>query len=66
MPVLKTFTLFLRDGGDGPPPFEPALCASEIEAVGKAHEALERHPNCHTVDVFFGDTELFSVRRSAD
>lgn len=61
--MLKTYTLYLRDGRDGPSAFEPAMCRSNDEAVAKALELLDRHPDCHAVDVFFGDTELFRVKR---
>ena len=64
--LFRTYTLYLRNGrdcGDGPSLFEPVLCQSASEVVGKAFDLLERHPDCQAVDVFFGDAELFRVGR---
>ena len=58
--MLKTYTLFLRDGGDGAR-FEPALARTDLDAMTRARELLARHPECEAVEVFFGDELLFRV-----
>ena len=63
MSLLKTYTLYLRDGADGESAFEPALCKGNDEAVARAMELLGRNPQCHAVDVFFGEQELFRVKQ---
>ncbi|MBV9994185.1 MAG: hypothetical protein JO127_03130 [Caulobacteraceae bacterium] len=62
--MLKTYTIFLRDGRE-PSRFEPALCGGDSEAMARARELLVRHPECGSADVFFGQTQLFSVVREA-
>jgi hypothetical protein len=61
---MKTYTLFLRNGEEPPAAFEPALCRTDAEALGKARELLERRPEFDTVEVCFGDTLLFRLGRS--
>ena len=58
--LLKTYTLFLRDGGDGNR-FEPAMCRSEFDALTRARKLLSQHPECEAVEVFFGHDLLFRV-----
>ena len=65
MTRLKTYTLFLRDGA-GEDRFEPALCASSSEAMARARELLAVHAECEAVEVFLGDSQLFSVARPHD
>ena len=61
--LLKTYTLYLRDGETGPAAFEPVMCMDDSEVVAKALQVLESNPHYHAVDVFFGDTELFRVKQ---
>ncbi len=61
--MLKTYTLYLRAGAEGADTFEPVLCRSSGEAVTRALDLLEHHPQYIAVDVFFGDSELFRVKR---
>ena len=63
MPILKTYTFYLRDGGEQPAGFEPLLCRTNDEIVAKALDLLARNPHCHAVDVYFGDTELLSLKQ---
>jgi hypothetical protein len=58
--LLKTYTLYLRDGASDDR-FEPALCNSDWEARSRAAALLVQHPECETVEVFFGDDLLFRV-----
>jgi hypothetical protein len=59
--LLKTYTLYLRDGAsDGR--FEPVLCTSDWEARTRAAALLVQHPDSELIDVFFGDDLLFRVR----
>jgi len=60
--VLKTYTLYLRDGRDNDR-FEPAMCASASEVVGRANTLLARNPDCEAIEVFFGDKMLIRVER---
>lgn len=60
--MLKTYTIYLRDGRE-PSRFEPALCPDDIEALRRARELLALHAECQAVEVFFGDTRLFLVER---
>ena len=56
--MLKTYTLYLIDGGTR---FEPALCLSDVDAMARARELLLSHPECEAIDVFFGSDHLFRV-----
>jgi hypothetical protein len=58
--VLKTYTLYLRDGSDDVR-FEAALCSSDIEAMARARLVLSEHPECEAVEVFFGGDQLFRL-----
>ncbi|MFI4975770.1 MAG: hypothetical protein ACHP84_14615 [Caulobacterales bacterium] len=58
--MLRTYTLYLCDGG-ADVRFEPALCESDFEAMGRARELLAQHPECEAVEVYFGDDCLFRV-----
>jgi hypothetical protein len=62
--LLKTYTLYLRDGGDQLR-FEPAMARSDVEALKRARELLARHPECEAVEVYFGDQNLFRVAAKA-
>lgn len=62
--VLKTYTLYLRDGRDTAR-FEPAMGRSASEVVGRAHDVLAENPDCIAVEVFFGDTLIVRVERPA-
>jgi hypothetical protein len=61
--VLKTYTLYLRDGRDRVR-FEPAMCRTNGEAMARARELLELHGECEAVEVFFGDDFLYRVARA--
>ena len=61
--MLKTYTLYLRDGGDADR-FVPALCASDADAIARARMLLADHPECHMIEVFFGENLLFSIERA--
>jgi hypothetical protein len=58
--LLKTYTIFLRDGGDHDR-FEPSLCRSDADALSRARALLAQHPECEAVEVFFGSDLLFRV-----
>lgn len=60
--MLTTYTLYLCDGGDQVR-FEPALCATESDAMARARELLGLHPECEAVEAFFGDSHLFRIER---
>ena len=61
--MLKTYSFYFRDGPDGVSSFEPVMCASEVELMERAREALAGQPDFEGLDVFFGDTELFRLRQ---
>jgi hypothetical protein len=63
MAYLKTYTLFLRGGGDEGR-FEPALCLTASEAMARARELLADHAECEAIEVFLGDSLLFRVARA--
>lgn len=58
--MVRTYTLYLRDGGDQTR-FEPALCRDDVEALARARELLALHPECESVEAYFGDAHLFTV-----
>lgn len=60
MPAQKTYTAYLRDGGDDVR-FEPLLCGGVGEAMSRARQLLAAHPDCEVVEVFFGNELLFVV-----
>ena len=60
--MLKTYTLYLRDGRDDAG-FEPALCATDAQAMGRAREMLELREACEAIDVYLGDDFLCRVNR---
>lgn len=60
MSQLKTYTAYLRDGGDDVR-FEPVLCSTNGQAMSRARALLKAHPECDAVEVFFGDEFLFVV-----
>jgi hypothetical protein len=62
--VLKTYTIYLRDGGEATR-FEPALCENDLDALTRAREVLARHTECEAVEVYFGETCLFHVGRTS-
>lgn len=62
--MLKTYTIYLRDGGEATR-FEPALCRSDLEALTRARLLLAQHTECEAVEVFFGETCLFHVGRES-
>jgi len=61
--MLTTYTAYLRGPGYAPNAFEPLMCDSGSELMRRVREILDRHPDCETVDVYLGDTELFQVRQ---
>jgi len=62
--MLKTYTMYLVDPDDRSR-FEPALCESHAEAMRRARELLEAHPDCEAIDVSFGPDHLFRVGRQS-
>ncbi len=62
--MLKTYTFYLRDGGDDVR-FEPAMCLTDAQAMAHAHLLLKTHTPCYAIEVFFGRERLFSVGREA-
>lgn len=64
MALPKTYTLYIRDNGDHGR-FEPAMCMTDVEAMARARALLVAHPDCETVEAFFGDKYLFSVWRAS-
>lgn len=60
--IHKTYTFYLLDSGRVVG-FEPALCANDAEAMGRAREVLGRASSCDAVDVYFGEDRLFGVAR---
>jgi hypothetical protein len=60
--LLKTYTLYLRDGG-GDVRFEPALCGTDAQAMARARELLQRHEVCEAIDVHLGDDFICRVNR---
>lgn len=63
MAALKTYTAYLRDGRDDVR-FEPLLCASDVDAMSRARKLLAAHPDCDSVEVFFGSELLFAVAQT--
>lgn len=63
MVVPKTYTLYLRDGGEKVR-FEPAMCLSHAEAMARARALLGAHPECEEIEVFFGEDRLFVVAQT--
>lgn len=61
--MVKTYTLYLRDGG-AHQRFVPAMCLNDVEALSRARALLEVHPECETIDIYYGDSHLFSVGRA--
>jgi hypothetical protein len=61
--MFVTYTLYLRGMGAEPDAFEPFLGRTSSEAIERARLILEQKPQYEGVDVFFGDTQLFSVAR---
>jgi hypothetical protein len=61
--MFVTYTLYLRGAGEEPDAFEPFLGRTGSEAIERARILLEEKPQYDGVDVFFGDTQLFSVAR---
>jgi hypothetical protein len=55
--VLKTYTVYLRDGS-ADARFEPILCLCDAEAMARARVLLAEHPECEAVEVFFGDDPI--------
>lgn len=62
--MLKTYTLYLRDGRDARR-FEPVLCRSAPEVMSRANALLALNPDCEAIEVFFGDKMLIRVERPA-
>jgi hypothetical protein len=60
----KTYTLYLRDGGDAVR-FVPALCERDAEAIARARMLLAQHPECETIEIFFGEKLLFTIERAS-
>lgn len=60
MSLLKTYTAYLRDGGDDVR-FEPIMYSTEFEAMSRARALLKTHPECDVVEVFFGSERVFVV-----
>ena len=60
--MLKTYTLYLRDGGEAVR-FVPALCKTDADAIARARMLLVEHPECATIEIFFGEKLLFTIER---
>lgn len=60
MALIKTYTAYLRDGGEKDR-FEPLMCASDGAAMTRARQLLADHPECDVIEVFFGSELLFVV-----
>lgn len=60
--MLKTYTLYLRDGVDRVR-FEPSMCRTDAEAMARARKLLELNPECKAVEVLFGNDLLFRINR---
>ena len=63
--LLKTYTLFLIDN-QPTPRFEPLMALTDADALGRARELLDAHPEYETVEVCFGQEVLFRVGRTQD
>ena len=62
--LLKTYTLYLRDGRNMDR-FEPAMCRSASEVLGRANALLAQNADCEAIEVFFGDQLIVRVERPA-
>ena len=62
--MKKTYTLYLLNGDGARHGFEPALCDTDAEAIGRARELIEADPALAGVEICFGDQTLFRVHRS--
>lgn len=60
--LLKTYTLYLRDGRSRDR-FVPAMCGSLSEVMRRANELLAQNADCEAIEVFFGDKLLVRVER---
>jgi predicted dinucleotide-binding enzyme len=58
---MITYTMYLRQADEGPPDFEPVICANDADAIRKARELLNSRPGVESVDVYFGDQLLVTV-----
>ncbi len=58
-----TYTLYLRGGPETSDTFEPFMGRSGSEAMERARALLEETQHYEAVDVFFGETQLFTVQR---
>ncbi len=61
--MFKTYTLLLRGEYNVLSLFEPVMCETNAELIGKARALLARYPECVTVDVLFGQTQLYCLRQ---
>jgi len=61
---MKTYTLYLIRGDEPAAAFEPVLCRTDAEALGRARQLLERRAEFDTVEVCFGETVLFRLGRA--
>jgi len=58
---MKTYTMYLRRGGEPTSGFEPVLCVNDVEAIRKARELLSQRPGVTEIDVYFGEDLLVTV-----
>ncbi len=63
--MLTTYTLYLRDGREGPDAFEPFMAETAGAAITRGQVLLGDNPLFTAVDVYFGETLLFRVQRPA-
>ena len=61
--MLTTFTVYLRIDGVDRAAFEPIMCVNR-DVMSRAREVLQRHPECESVDVYMGDSELFQLKQA--
>lgn len=62
--MKKTYTLYLLNGDGARCGFEPAMCDTDAEAIGRARELLDGDPALSGVEICFGDQTLFRVHRA--
>ncbi len=62
--MKKTYTLYLLNGDGDRHGFEPALCETDAEAIGRARELIEGDAAVSGVEVCFDATTLFRVHRA--
>jgi hypothetical protein len=61
--MYQTYELYLRDGPERPPRFEPLTCQTAVQVMQRARDLLETDAAIASIEVRLAGQHLFTLER---